>query len=206
MTHAQTTGETYPVPEKAAEAETEIRRSRFIARAAPVASRDEALDVVERARRDHPQARHHCWAYVIGAPGRATSAAMNDDGEPSGTAGKPILGVIEHKAIGDIAVVVIRYFGGVKLGAGGLVRAYSGATEAVLSVLAVRHHEPEIRLKVQGGFADEQPLRLELDRLVGELMAIDYGQGIEAWVCIPQTSLDAFQAWAGARGISVSTH
>lgn len=205
MTHAQTTSETYPVPEKAAEAETEIRRSRFIARAVPVASRDEALDVVERARRDHPQARHHCWAYVIGAPGRATSAAMNDDGEPSGTAGKPILGVIEHKAIGDIAVVVIRYFGGVKLGAGGLVRAYAGATEAVLSALPVCLHEPGVSLQVAGGFADEQPLRLELERLAGELMAIDYGQGVEAWVSIPQASLDAFQAWAAARGIRAVT-
>ena len=204
MTHAQTTEATYPVPEREAEAETEVRRSRFIARAAPVASREEALAFVERARRDHPEARHHCWAYVIGAPGRATSAAMNDDGEPSGTAGKPILGVIEHKGIGDVVVVVIRYFGGVKLGAGGLVRAYAGGAEAVLSALPVCHHEPRITLDVECGFADEQPLRLELDRLAGELAAIDYGQGVSAQVSLPQVSQDAFLAWAAARGIGVS--
>lgn len=203
MTHAQTTGATYPVPEREAEAETGVRRSRFIARAAPVVSREEALAFVDRARHDHPEARHHCWAYVIGAPGRATSAAMNDDGEPSGTAGRPILGVIEHKGIGDLAVVVIRYFGGVKLGTGGLVRAYAGAAEAVLSTLSVCHREPRITLWLEGGFADEQPLRLELERLAGELIAIEYGQGVSARVSVPSPVSDAIEAWAAARGITV---
>lgn len=203
MTHAQTTGKAYPVPECETEAETEVRRSRFIARAAPAASREEALALVERARRDHPEARHHCWAYVIGAPGRATSAAMNDDGEPSGTAGKPILGVIEHKGIGDVAVVVIRYFGGVKLGAGGLVRAYAGAAEAVLSRLSVCHHEPRLTFVVEGGFADEQPLRLELAHLAGELVAVEYGQGVSARVSIPSPAHEALLAWAAARGVAL---
>ncbi len=205
MTQVQTTDDGYPVPEREAEAETEVRRSRFIARAAPVTSREEALAFVERARADHPEARHHCWAYVIGAPGRATSAAMNDDGEPSGTAGRPILGVIEHKGIGDLAVVVIRYFGGVKLGAGGLVRAYAGAAEAVLSTLPVCRREPRLTLLLQGGFADEQPLRLELERLAGELVEVEYGQGVSARVSVPMAAHDTLEAWAAARGITIVT-
>ena len=201
MTQAQTMVGPYPVPGEQAEAQTEVRRSRFIARAAPAASREEALAFVEQARRDHPEARHHCWAYSIGAPGRASSAAMNDDGEPSGTAGRPILNVIDHKAIGDLVVVVIRYFGGVKLGAGGLVRAYAGAAEAVLSTLTVSQREPRIQLLLEGGFADEQPLRLELERLGGELLAIDYGQGVSVRVSVPLDAHEAISAWAGARGV-----
>lgn len=123
----------YPIPAGFLERETEIKKSRFIARVAPVSSRDEVKAWLEQARNDHPDARHICWAYQIGRPGAAAEAAMNDDGEPSGTAGKPILSVIQHKDLGDVLVMVIRYFGGIKLGAGGLVRAYAGATEAVLS-------------------------------------------------------------------------
>ncbi|WP_077531730.1 YigZ family protein [Vreelandella utahensis] len=204
MTDAQTSGVIWPVPAGEAEVETQVRKSRFIARAAPAASREEALAVVERARQDHPEARHHCWAYVIGAPGRATSAAMNDDGEPSGTAGRPILNVIEHKGIGDVAVVVIRYFGGVKLGAGGLVRAYAGAAEAVLSSLALDQREPRVSLQLEAGFADEQPLRLELERLGGELESIEYGQGVSVRVSVPAAAWDTISSWAAARGLEVT--
>lgn len=204
MTEAQTSGASWPVPAREAEAETLVRKSRFIARAAPAASREEALALVERARQDHPEARHHCWAYVIGAPGRATSAAMNDDGEPSGTAGRPILNVIEHKGIGDVAVVVIRYFGGVKLGAGGLVRAYAGAAEAVLSSLDVNHREPRVSMALEAGFADEQPLRLELERLGGELESIEYGEGVWARVSVPATAREAIGSWAAGRGLGVT--
>ena len=81
----------YPIPAGFLERETEIKKSRFIARVAPVSSRDEVKAWLEQARNDHPDARHICWAYQIGRPGAAAEAAMNDDGEPSGTAGKPIL-------------------------------------------------------------------------------------------------------------------
>src|SRR5690625_1242748 len=85
--------------------------------------------------------------------------AMNDDGEPSGTAGKPIFNVIQHKGVGDVMVVVTRYFGGVKLGAGGLVRAYAGAAEAVLSAMEIVERVPESRFTLSLDFAQEQPLR-----------------------------------------------
>lgn len=175
----------YPVPVATGRAETEVRKSRFIAVAARAETREEALAVVEEARVAHPEARHHCWAYVLGAPGAATSAAMNDDGEPSGTAGRPILNVIEHKGIGDVVVVVSRYFGGVKLGAGGLVRAYAGAAEAVLSELALTRYEPVVTFSLKGGFADEQPLRHEAEQLGGAVKEVRYGEGIEVILSVP---------------------
>ena len=95
----------YPIPAGFLERETEIKKSRFIARVAPVSSRDDVKTWLEQARKDHPDARHICWAYQIGRPGAAAEAAMNDDGEPSGTAGKPILG----RRAGDGDTVFWRY-------------------------------------------------------------------------------------------------
>ncbi|TNE77839.1 MAG: YigZ family protein, partial [Gammaproteobacteria bacterium] len=149
----------YPVPAGYLERETEVKKSRFIARVVPVGSREEVKTWVEKAHREHPDARHVCWGYQIGRPGSAAEAAMNDDGEPSGTAGKPILNVIQHKDMGDVLVIVIRYFGGIKLGAGGLVRAYAGAAESVLSAVERVVQQPVVETVVTMSFADEQPVR-----------------------------------------------
>ncbi len=197
-------GTGYPVPAGPSEVETEVRKSRFIARVVPVTNREQALEAVERARREHPEARHHCWAYVLGCPGAATSAAMNDDGEPSGTAGRPILNVIEHKGVGDLVVVVIRYFGGVKLGAGGLVRAYAGAAEAVLSRTPVERHEPTHSLTIEAGFAHEQLLRHQLTQLMGAVDQIHYGEGITATVTLPEKAVDEFCSFCHANGMRIS--
>ena len=164
----------YPIPAGFLERETEIKKSRFIARVAPVSSRDEVKAWLEQARNDHPDARHICWAYQIGRPGAAAEAAMNDDGEPSGTAGKPILSVIQHKDLGDVLVMVIRYFGGIKLGAGGLVRAYAGATEAVLSGVERVIQQPMSQVTVTMTFADEQPLRHWCDQNGAEIGNVGY--------------------------------
>ncbi len=183
------------------ERELEVKKSRFIARAGGVSSRAEAMAFVARAQADHPDARHHCWAYLVGNPVTAASAAMSDDGEPSGTAGKPILNVIRHKDIGDVIVVVIRYFGGVKLGAGGLVRAYAGATQLALADLPLREHQPLRSYQLRLDFADEQPLRHWLDNHGGALISIDYGQQVTASASVPEEQAESFEAFLGAQSI-----
>ncbi|WP_144823718.1 YigZ family protein [Marinobacter piscensis] len=185
----------YPIPASFLERETEIKKSRFIARVAPVNDRDEVKTWLEKAHQDHPDARHICWAYQIGRPGSAAEAAMNDDGEPSGTAGKPILNVIQHKDMGDVLVMVIRYFGGIKLGAGGLVRAYAGAAESVLSEVGRVHHKPLTAVDVSMGFADEQPLRHWCELNAAELESIDYGARVTARVLVPEDQVDAFSGF-----------
>lgn len=185
----------YPIPASFLERETEIKKSRFIARVAPVSSRDEVKDWLEQAHQDHPDARHICWAYQIGRPGSAAEAAMNDDGEPSGTAGKPILNVIQHKDMGDVLVMVIRYFGGIKLGAGGLVRAYAGAAESVLSEVGRVHQKPLTAVDVSMGFADEQPLRHWCEHNAAELESIDYGALVTVRVLVPEDQVDAFSGF-----------
>lgn len=189
------------VPAETLEREIEIKKSRFIARAGFVCSREEAMAFLERTRHDYADARHHCWAYLIGDPATAASAAMNDDGEPSGTAGKPILNVIQHKGLGDVMVVVTRYFGGVKLGAGGLVRAYSGATEAVLSALRVTQQEARSEGVLQLDFSQEQPLRHWAGEHDAELAAVDYGDRVSVRLVVRDKDLEALDQFCRAHGI-----
>ncbi|PAV25800.1 putative YigZ family protein [Tamilnaduibacter salinus] len=191
----------YPIPAAAIERETVVRKSRFIARIARVTNRDEAMTFLDQARLDHPDARHHCWAYQIGAPESATQAAMNDDGEPSGTAGKPILGVIQHKNLGDVMVVVIRYFGGIKLGAGGLVRAYAGAAESVLSAVPTEERQPRSVVELTMGFADEQPVRLWCQQNGADVLNVDYGQGVLMQVGLPTVLESELRSFCQANGI-----
>lgn len=195
----------YPIPAESIEREIEIKKSRFIARVAAVSSRDEAMAFLDQARADFPDARHHCWAYQIGRPGAASQAAMNDDGEPSGTAGKPILNVIQHKDMGDIMVVVIRYFGGIKLGAGGLVRAYAGATEAVLSEVSRKIQRPMRGLDVNLDFALEQPVRHWCEQHEAEVTGVGYGESVAMRVLVPEDHYAAFLAFCRAEGVSPAT-
>ena len=106
-------------------------RSKFLAFAIPVRTADEAMDWVERYQKDYYDARHVCWAYRLGADGQEYRS--NDNGEPSGTAGKPILGQIVSHNVSDVLVVVVRYFGGVKLGTSGLIVAYRTAANEALT-------------------------------------------------------------------------
>ena len=106
------------------------KKSRFIATVVPVNTEEEALEFVEKTRKKYWDARHNCFAYIIGERGQLQRCS--DDGEPAGTAGKPMLDVLLNEQVHDMAVVVTRYFGGVLLGTGGLVRAYQGAVKAAL--------------------------------------------------------------------------
>lgn len=138
--------------------ETEIKHSRFIAALRRVDSPADAQDFLDEQRRIHPDARHHCWAYVTGNEVSERAERSGDDGEPGGTAGIPMLQVLRARELVDVAVVVTRYFGGIKLGAGGLVRAYSGAVAAAVDV------------------ADGESRLLGRERL--ELLSLDVGHAV----------------------------
>jgi len=122
-----------------------IKKSRFIAHAARVNSQAESLDFYESVA--DPQATHNCWAWRIDFQVRSS-----DDGEPSGTAGRPMLNVIEHRNLENVMVVVTRYFGGIKLGVGGLVRAYSGSTAKCLDRAGIIELFPTSEYSIKAGF------------------------------------------------------
>lgn len=124
----------YPIPAKEVRTEIEIDRSRFISTAAPTFSVEEARAFIARVKGEFSDASHNVPAFVIGY-GPSVTRHCTDDGEPSGTAGRPMLAVLEGSGLGDITVVVTRYFGGIKLGTGGLVRAYSDAVREVLAAM-----------------------------------------------------------------------
>jgi uncharacterized YigZ family protein len=191
----------YQVPAAIHEAEYEIKKSRFIARVVPVQSREEVNAGVQAARADYPDARHHCWAYLLGKPADAAGAGMSDDGEPAGTAGRPILNVLQHGQLGDVLVVVSRYFGGIKLGAGGLVRAYGTATQQALEQTPARTLRILTRCRVSGDFAAEQGLRHWLVGVDGEMLEVHYGQPVEFTLALPAGQVDDLAAYCSANGL-----
>lgn len=134
-----------PAANKVWEHELEIKRSRFITLIARAGTEAEARAVIDAARTRFPDARHHCSAYIYHVDGANPVERSSDDGEPAGTAGKPMLEVLKGSGMLDVCAVVVRYFGGIKLGAGGLVRAYGGAvSEAMATVERVRREQREL--------------------------------------------------------------
>ncbi|MDC0336530.1 YigZ family protein [Pseudodesulfovibrio sp.] len=128
----------YPIPAATHRVEESIKRSRFIASAAHAPDAESAKAFIAAMKAEFPDATHNCWAYVAGPPGDTAQVGMSDDGEPHGTAGKPMLNTLLHADIGEIVVVATRYFGGTKLGTGGLVRAYTSMVNAVLEALPTK--------------------------------------------------------------------
>ena len=131
----------YAVPSVTQRFEHEIKHSRFVTTVAFTKNRDEASSLIANIRAEFPGANHHCWAYIAGAPDDANQYNQSDDGEPRGTAGKPMLNVLLHSGLGNIVVVISRYFGGIKLGTGGLVRAYTQGVSEALKNLNTRQRQ-----------------------------------------------------------------
>lgn len=128
----------YLIPAATHRVEDSIKRSRFIATAANAPDSEAAKAFIAEVKEEFPDATHNCWAFAAGPPADTAHVGMSDDGEPHGTAGKPMLSTLLHGDVGEIAVVVTRYFGGTKLGTGGLVRAYSSMVNLVLDSLPTR--------------------------------------------------------------------
>lgn len=166
-------------------AETVVRKSRFIAQVAPVADRTAALGLLERARADHPNATHVCWALLAGG-----ESAANDDGEPGGTAGRPMLEVLRLQSLEGVLAIVVRYFGGVKLGAGGLSRAYGGAVaEALRDARKVPRQRLE-RLHFAAPYPLEGRIRRLLEKHGAHLVNTNHGASVsfEAEVAEPESA------------------
>lgn len=161
--------ECYQVPAEEARREIEVLNSKFIAIAAPVFAVEEAQQFIRRVRSQFPDASHHVPAYLIGH-GASVISHCGDAGEPSGTAGRPVLAVLSGSGLGDIVVVVTRYFGGTKLGTGGLVRAYSQAAREVLAAVPRAIKAKASKINVTLEYSDYEPARNEINNLDGTLI------------------------------------
>ncbi len=188
----------YYTPDTSTEVNYEVKKSRFIARLCPALDREQAMQALHLARHDYPDARHHCWAYRIGPPANPTLQAMSDDGEPNGTAGKPILNVMQHKPVGDAMVIVVRYFGGIKLGASGLVRAYSSATQLCYDSAKLRFRQARESCLLTCKFADEQGLRMRLQQYDVEIVETHYTEHVTLHLKIDEVHLAALRQFVNA--------
>lgn len=183
------------------EYEIEIRRSRFVGAVARVASADDALAFVAARRAAHPTARHHCFAYVTGGAEKAS-----DDGEPSGTGGAPILEVLKKRELVDVVAVVTRYFGGVLLGAGGLIRAYGQAAARAVDAAGVLELRPAALVTVTIGYAHAGRLESEL-RESYAVRDVRYGASgaVELDVAVPEPELEGFRSLLADRTAGAAT-
>ncbi len=145
-------------------------------------------------REEFPDATHNCWAFVAGPPGSMTHIGMSDDGEPHGTAGRPMLTSLLHGDIGEIVAVCTRYYGGVKLGTGGLSRAYSGGVKLVLESLPTEERVDRIRVEVTIAYAEVDAVQRLFDEMDVEIESEDYGAEVR-YVCgVPEPALASFRA------------
>jgi uncharacterized YigZ family protein len=172
-------------------AEIVEKKSRFIAQAFPVSSEEEALVAIEQIKKQYWDARHHCFAYVL--RGTVCIERFSDDGEPSGTAGKPILEVIKGLGLENVLVVVTRYFGGTLLGTGGLVRAYSSASRECLAHSSIITRIQGFKLKISADYALYGKIQYLLAQKEVPIVETSYTECVNCIVFVPEEEEGAFQ-------------
>ena len=169
-----------------------IKRSRFITFLAHVDTRQKALRFVEEVKSAFPDASHYCWAYVAGGPGDTADIGQSDDGEPHGTAGRPMLNQLLHGGMGEIAAVTVRYFGGVKLGTGGLSRAYQNGVKNALALVRPVVRRCFVRAKVMFDYGCMNSVVRLVQRMQGIVVDQQYGSTVTMTLDIPDEETAAF--------------
>ena len=183
----------YLVPAETHRITTAVSNSRFIATVARVDSVDEARAFLVSVRAEMPDASHHVYAFRVGF-GSSVTEGMSDDGEPSGTSGPPVLAVLRGSGIGDVIVVVTRYFGGTKLGTGGLVRAYSDAAREALNTLKTERRIERTTLGIETPYSFYQPIRRLIERHEGAVTDEDFAADVTIVASFPSDQIETFSA------------
>ncbi|HEY8793648.1 MAG TPA: YigZ family protein [Gemmatimonadaceae bacterium] len=183
----------YLVPGARHRAEQTIERSRFICTVQRVSSASDAQDFLREMNAEFADATHNCWAYVIGAPGSTDRIGMSDSGEPHGTAGRPMLMVLQHSGVGDIAAVVTRYYGGTNLGTGGLVKAYGGTVQLALATMPRVERIDYAELIVAVGYESISAVQQLLPRFESTSLGEDYGEKASFRLRVPVASVEAMR-------------
>ena len=181
----------YYIPTQAAESEFVEKRSRFIGYIKPVETEAEARAFVEEIKKRHYDARHNCWCYLLREGG---VVRYSDDGEPQGTAGQPMLGVFEKEGIINLVCVVTRYFGGILLGTGGLLRAYTKGAKDALDAAGVSVVRRWVRQLVPCTYSLYERLKQETERFGAVIEDTEYGADIVLTVLVPEELSDAYAA------------
>ena len=166
------------------------KKSKFIANVFYVESIEEAEQYIKDIKKEYHDAKHNCFAYAIETPEGGIAVKYNDDGEPQGTAGAPILKLILEKGLSNILVIVTRYFGGILLGTGGLVRAYSGVVEEALRKAQIIEKARGYEVKIQVNYDNLENLRYHLEKMNIKILKVEYSEKIEITIDILKNNLE----------------
>ena len=188
MSGAQQGG--YLVPAGPGAAELVEKRSTFIGRVEPVSSEEEARAFIEQIKKKHYDARHNCWCYLI----RGGAVRYSDDGEPQGTAGQPMLSVFQKEGVTNACCVVTRYFGGVLLGAGGLVRAYTQSAKDALDAAGISVVRRWVAMELPCSYGQFEAMRREVLSFGGVVENVDYGADVVLSCLLPEERAEDFAA------------
>ena len=177
----------YYIPTGSSETEFMEKRSRFLGRVWPVDSEEEARARIEETKKKHYDARHNCWCYLL----RDGPVRYSDDGEPQGTAGQPMLNVFQREGVVNVCCVVTRYFGGILLGAGGLVRAYTQSAKDALDAAGVSVVRRWVEVLLPCSYAQFERVKLETEKFGGVIADTDYGADVALTVLLPEERAEA---------------
>ena len=180
--------EEYLVPTGFGEDEFIEKRSRFIGRVWPVDTEEEALEKIQQMKKQHYDATHNCWAYII----KDGAVRFSDDGEPGGTAGMPMVQVLQREGLYNVVCVVTRYFGGVLLGSGGLVRAYTKGTKIAVDAAGKSMKRVWTVLYVPCPYSYYERLKLEVEAFGGILRSTEFGAEVELEILLPEAQTQPF--------------
>ncbi len=181
----------YFIPTGASETEYVEKRSRFIGHVQRVETEEEARAFIDSMKKRYYDARHNCWCYIIKESG---AVRYSDDGEPQGTAGQPMLGVFEKEGITNVVCVVTRYFGGILLGAGGLVRAYTKSAKDALDAAGVSVVRRWVKLLVPCSYKSYERIRNETEKFGAVIQDTEYGADILLTVLVPEQDAEGYTA------------
>ncbi|QKJ89113.1 IMPACT family protein [Paramixta manurensis] len=183
----------YDIPAEAVSlSEETIKKSRFITLLAHTEGVEAARAFVQQVKAQHPAARHHCWAWVAGAPTDSQQLGFSDDGEPSGTAGKPMLAQLMGSHIGEITAVVVRYYGGIQLGTGGLVKAYGGGVQQGLKQLVRKQKVPMQAFTLSCDYAQLADIERLIARFDGQLLNCEFLDVVSINLALPPARIEGF--------------
>ena len=183
----------YPIPAQRFRSEIEVERSRFITTVQEVQSPEAAQAFVAELKAEFRDANHNCWAYLVGPPGSSDRIGLSDDGEPHGVAGKPMLTTLQHSGLGDTAVVVSRYFGGVKLGKGGMVKAYTAAVQTALEKLPRTQRIAWANIEITFDYSLLTPLQCRLEEFEAETLQSNYAEKVSLNIRLPEERQEGFE-------------
>ncbi|WP_319024732.1 IMPACT family protein [Microbulbifer hainanensis] len=195
----------YQIPCSPVVSETEEKKSRFICWLGPVQDKAAFQRELERARGEFPDASHHCTALIIGNPANPEVMQSDDDGEPGGSAGRPMLELLLKQGVGNVGAIVTRYFGGTKLGVGGLMRAYRGSVGAALQKVDLKTFVPRLAVVIGCDFAQESRLRFLAGQHGGTCADAEYSDRVSMRVTLPQDQWISMREQLIAEGFEIGS-